>query len=132
MSIADLIALLGEKLRFDSTYDEAGEEWVLNVHLENHRNQAVRVFAQEDGGVQFARFVTNIGSASEFNERKLRTALEMNASLPHGTLAIFEGSLVMLTSLRLESDLSQAAEVVGYIVRTADTYEKLLFGLDRA
>jgi hypothetical protein len=133
MTVDELIAALGAEIKFESRYDKDNEEWVLDVHLEGGRNQEMRLFPFEDGGRQMVRFVTAIGSADNFSQQKLRSALELNASLLYGALAIFEGQVVLTDSVPLgRADTAEASDALRYIARMADAYEKMLFGLDRA
>lgn len=137
MTLDALIAALGEKIQLDSRYDEENEEWLLDVHLEGGRNQEVRVFTFEEGGVEMVRVLTSIGSADDFSVGKIRTAMEVNASLLVGALALFQGEVVLTACAPIDgTHVTDTADAIGYIIRyvtrMADTYEKLLFGLDRA
>lgn len=133
MTLDTLIADLGSKIQFDSRYDEENDEWILDVHLDGGRNQEVRLFTFEEGGVEMLRFLTSIGDAKDFSEGKLRTAMEVNASLLYGAVALFQGEVVVTACAPLQrADLTETADAVRYVTKMADTYEKLLFGLDRA
>lgn len=133
MTLAALIAALGEKVQLDSRYDEENEEWLLDVHLEGGRNQEVRLFTFEESGVEMLRFLTTIGDANDFSEGTIHTAMEVNASLLHGALALFQGRVVLTACAPLHrADSGETADAIRYLARMADTYEKLLFGLDRA
>jgi hypothetical protein len=133
VTVDELITALGSEISFESKYDQENEEWVLDVHLEGGRNQEMRLFAFEEGGRQMVRFLTGIGSASEFSSGRMRSALELNASLLYGALAIFEGNIVLTASAPLNRpDATEATDAIRYMTRMADAYEKILFGLDRA
>lgn len=133
MTVDQLIASLAKDINFESRHDQENEEWVLEVHLEGGRNQEIRLYEFEDGGRQMVRFLTTIGSAEGFSAQKLRSALELNASLLYGALAIFEGNVVLTESAPLNrTDGAEVSDAVRYMTRIADSYERMLFGLDRA
>ena len=133
MTLDSLIAALGDKIQLDSRFDDENEEWVLDVHLEGGRNQEVRLYTFDESDAQWVRIITSIGSASDFSEGRLHTAMEVNASLLYGALSLFQGHVVLTACAPLDrAHHNETADAVRYIARMADTYEKLLFGLDRA
>lgn len=133
MTLETLIASLRDKIRHEARFDADREEHILDVHLEGGRNQEVRLFTHDTENATMLRIVTSIGSADDFNEHRLRSAMEVNASLNYGSLAIFEGDVVLTANVSMgRTDIGETAEAILYMTRMADTYEKLLFGLDRS
>ena len=62
---------------------------------------------------------------------RLLRALESNAGLAHGALAVHGGELVMVDTLMLkDADPGEVEASISYLAETADRYEKILFDTD--
>jgi hypothetical protein len=131
LTVEDLINALSRELKFDSRYNSEDEEWVLDLELPAKRKQELTVRTLEEDGVQFVRFFTGVGRTEQFSQQKIITAMELNSSLLYGAIAIYEGSIVITEAVPLDRELKEIVQVVGYITRMADAYEKMLFGVDR-
>jgi len=133
VTVDELMQALARELTFASKYDEDNQEWVLDVQLEDSRGQQITLSPFEEGGRSMIRFMTQIGESKEFSPQKLVSALELNASLLYGALALYEGCMVLTETASLsQRDPSDLVDVVRYLTRMADTYEKMLFGYDRS
>jgi hypothetical protein len=61
----------------------------------------------------------------------MKSALELNARLPHGTFAIADGFLVMTDTRPLGTTTpASSAEAIAYLAAQADRYEGALSGGD--
>ena len=128
----ELVQGLCQAMACQSKHDVENEEWVLDVVLEGGRGQEITVRPFEEEEQAFVRFFTAIGKAAEFTLPKLKTALELNASLRHGAVALYEGEIVLTETASLLHPLEEITRVARYLTRMADAYEKILFGVDRA
>lgn len=103
----------------------------VRVHWEDGRHQLVALEFFEHGEGEFVRFSTRIGPVDRLDEERIFMALRVNAGLPHGALAVMHDALVMLDTQILEdADENRVQASVDYLARTADSYEKTLFGTD--
>ena len=74
---------------------------------------------------------TRIGPVADLEEERLISALRVNAGLPHGALAVVHDDLVMVEIRNLHSvDPEEMRPSIDDLARTADSYEKTLFGAD--
>ncbi len=95
------------------------------------RHQIVTLTEFKDDSEAMVRFTTRIGRASRLEEARLRAALELNFRLPHGCLAVEEDHLVMTDTRPLRTTTPKSSgDVIHYIARQADVYEKSIFGTD--
>ena len=103
----------------------------VKVTFGDGRHQVVSLEFFEFEGEELVRLYTTIGSASAMGAERLTAALRVNAGLAHGALAVKDGDLAMIDTLMLkDADSSEIEASIGYLARTADTYEKTLFGTD--
>ncbi|MBM3461797.1 MAG: YbjN domain-containing protein [Armatimonadetes bacterium] len=131
--VEDLLAALKEEISFNESYDEENEEWVLDVSIDGQRRQDITLSPFTEAGRDYIRLITVVGKTSDFSLQKLRSALELNSSLLYGALAIYQGATVLTETIAVKrTDKSEAIDIVRYLTRMADSYEKMLFGLDRA
>lgn len=96
------------------------------------RQQRVSVEVFSEGDEAFARIFTAIGDVERLSDLQVRSALSLNARLPHGALAIRDEQLVMTDTLRLRgADPDEVSRSLVFLAETADRYEKALFSTDR-
>jgi len=101
------------------------------VHFGDGRSQLVRVEVFEFQLEELVRFSSTIGSSEELSRERLLIALRANAELAHGGLAILDGELCMVDTLLIEAADSQAvAASIEYLARSADEYERVIYGTD--
>jgi hypothetical protein len=95
------------------------------------RRQLVRVEIFDSEGEALVRLSTTIGDTGRLGRERLVLALETNARLAHGALAIQSGQLCMTDTLMLENtDAGELEATIDYLSRRADEYERALFGTD--
>lgn len=95
------------------------------------RRQLVRLDIFESERETLVRLSTTIGDVGQLDRDRLVLALETNASLAHGALAIQSGQLCMTDTLMLEASTTEEIEAsIDYLSRHADEYERSLFGTD--
>ncbi len=95
------------------------------------RRQAVRADEFRDGDELMARFTTRIGKIDKLDARRLRSALELNFRLPHGCLAVDGDHLVMTDTRPLRTTTPETSgDVIDFIARQADAYEKMIYRTD--
>ena len=95
------------------------------------RSQLVELEFFEQGREQLVRLFSTIGDAGELARDRLVLALETNAQLAHGALAIRGDQLCMTDTLMVGG--SGAAEIeaaIEYLAEQADEYERSIFGTD--
>jgi hypothetical protein len=103
----------------------------VDVEIGADRHQAVHLDFFEHDGRELVRFHSTIGSTERIRSDRLSFALEVNYGLPHGSLAVKEGMLVMVDTLILnDADPAEIEATVGYLADTADYYERTMFGPD--
>jgi hypothetical protein len=103
----------------------------VKVGLAGGRHQVVSLEFFEFEQEQLVRLYSVIGEADELPPPRLALALQINARLAHGALAVKDGLLVILETLMLEeADPGEIEASVRYLAETADYYEKTLFGGD--
>jgi hypothetical protein len=118
----------------ESTCQDEGWKFLSDgIHAvwSDNRQQLVTIEFFEADGQEFARLSTRIGPIEELGEERLLMALRVNAGLPYGALAVAQQDLVMIdTHMLSDVDLEEVSASVKYLARTADSYEKSLFGTD--
>ena len=95
------------------------------------RHQLVSLEFFEFQREELVRLSTIIGRVELLSRAQLEMALESNAGLAHGALAIQNGHLCMTDTLMVMA--SGAAEIeaaIAYLARAADEYERSIFGTD--
>ncbi len=123
---------------FDRLFVEvcASREWIcqrgqVEVKLESGRRQVVQLEYFEYAGRSMVRFHTVIGSTERIRAGRLQFALEINFSLPHGSMAVEADQLVMVDTLILaDADPGEIEASLEYLATTADHYEASIFGPD--
>lgn len=105
--------------------------YALTVPQGAGRSQRVTATEFSDGGTAHVRFTSRVGPAAALDAARSRSALELNARLPHGCLAVDGDSLVLTATRPLGTTTPEtSAAVVRYLAQQADTYEKHIFGKD--
>ncbi len=132
MTAEEFVMASCKALECEVHYDTENEEWQLEIHFEGKRKQHVTLFSFEESGRSLVRCVTAVGNANDFSHAQLVTALELNESLLYGAFAIFSGKFVITACTdAVEQEVPRFVEVIRYLTRMADAYEKMVFGLDR-
>jgi hypothetical protein len=103
----------------------------VRVQLPGGRRQVVSMEFFDFESQELVRFYTLIGAAEQLSTERLALALQINARLAHGALAVRDGELIMTdTHLLKDADAAEIEASIGYLAETADYYEKMLFGTD--
>lgn len=101
------------------------------VQWEDGRKQLVRLEVFEADRQSLVRLSTTIGSIEALSRDHLLLALEANAELAHGALAVEAHQLCMTDTLMLENcDAPQIAASIGFLARRADEYELSIYRTD--
>jgi len=104
----------------------------VRVDLPGGRRQVISLEFFEFESQELVRLYTVIGPADQLPTERLAMALQINARLAHGALAVLEGELIMANTLLLQdADAPEIEASIAYLAETADYYEKTLFGTDR-
>jgi hypothetical protein len=95
------------------------------------RQQVVSLDFFEFDGSDLVRLYATIGPASALPPARLALALQVNARLAHGALAVRDDHLIMTETLMLaDADPGEIRASLDYLAETADYYEKIFFGTD--
>jgi hypothetical protein len=109
----------------------AGAGWGIDVPQPKGRKQKVYAATFKDGADPMVRYTSMIGDAGEVDDKRARMALELNAKMPHGCLAIEGGHLVVTATRPLKTTTPESSAVaVRYLAKQADTYERLIYQRD--
>ena len=104
----------------------------VRVTFGDGRHQLVQLEFFEFENEELVRLYTTIGDARELSAVRLTTALRINAELAHGALGVRYDHLIMTDTLSLvEADAGEIKGSIGYLAKTADFYEKTIFGTDQ-
>jgi hypothetical protein len=77
------------------------------------------------------RFTSKVGESAKIDGDRAKTAMELNFKMPHGCMAIDRGMLVFTDTAPFRTATPEAsAQVVRYIAKQADVYEKTIYGED--
>ena len=96
------------------------------------RQQVVSLEFFEFDGNDLVRLYTTIGSANALAQERLALALQVNARLAHGALAVRDDHLIMTETLLLaDADPGEIRASLKYLAETADYYEKIFFETDK-
>lgn len=103
----------------------------VRVQLPGGRRQVVSMEFFDFESQELVRFFTLIGESEQLSSERLALALQINARLAHGALAVRDGEFIMTdTHLLKDADSAEIEASIGYLAETADYYEKMLFGTD--
>src|SRR5262245_10730638 len=113
------------------TSEPAGQGWGIEIPQPKGRKQKVFAAQFSDGGDPMVRYTSMIGDSEKVDDKRARMALELNAKLPHGCLAIEGGHLIVTETRPLKTTTPESsAAAVKYLARQADTYERLIYASD--
>lgn len=103
----------------------------VQVRFADGRHQVVSLEFFEHEEEELVRIFTTIGRTDSLTAERLSLALSINARLAHGALAVKNDALIMTDTLMLKDAGSAEIEAsLAYLAKTADYYEKMLFGTD--
>ena len=129
MTLRELTAAIAKERGWASKPD--GARVVFVILLPGDRMQDVALSDFKEGDDPYVRFTSVIGKADALDALRMRSALELNARLPHGCLAVQDGELVMTDTRPLRTTTAKtSAQAAEYLAGLADKYEKLIFGTD--
>lgn len=104
----------------------------VHVRWPDGRHQLVALEFFEFENEELVRLYTTIGDATALAAERLALALKINARLAHGALAVKDDRLIMTDTLMLrDADPGEIEASLDYLAKTADYYEKTLFGTDQ-
>ncbi|GEM_PF-1478390 len=133
MNFERFISQVSEMASATACEEPESEETVLTLSTPGGRRQVVRANPFEEDGRSYLRFYTPIGKTADLPKQILKTAMELNASLTHGAFALFEGQVVLADTMELQgANPEEGARILGYLGRMADSFEKMVSGVDRS
>ena len=129
MTLRELVEKMCAKESWASSPSNDG--WEIVIPQPKGRKQSVFATSFKDGAESMVRYTSVIGNADSVDDRRSRTALELNSRLPHGCLAIGDGHLVVTETRPLKTTTPEtSAAAVKYLAKQADTYERLIYSGD--
>ena len=130
MTLDDLVAKMCKAETWKPVSQEGG--WEIEIPQPKGRKQKVMASPFEDGADSMVRYTSTIGDAGTVDDRRARMALELNAKMPHGCMAIENGHLVVTATRPLKTTTPESsAAAVKYLAKQADTYERLIYSADK-
>lgn len=130
MTLEDLVAKMCKAESWGLA--AAGEGWAIDIPQPKGRKQKVYAASFKEGADSMVRYTSMIGDAGTVDDRRSRMALELNAKMPHGCLAIEGGHLVVTETRPLKTTTPESSAVaVKYLAKQADTYERLIYSADQ-
>ena len=103
----------------------------VQIHGPDGRQQVVSLEFFESEGSDLVRLYSTIGSSRVLAPERLALALQVNARLAHGALAVRDDDLIITDTLILaDADPGEVSASLRYLAETADYYEKIFFGTD--
>jgi len=101
------------------------------VRFGDGRRQLVSLEFFEYEQEELVRFSSTIGPVEELSRERLLTVLRSNCELAHGGLAIQDEDLCLVDTLLIEdADVHAVAASIEYLARSADEYERVIYGTD--
>ena len=129
LSLKDLIEIICKKESWPC--EPAGDGWVVEIPQPEKRKQRVFATTFVDGTNAMVRFTSRIGDAGKIDGGRALAALELNFKMPHGSMATDRGLLVLTDTRPLRTTTPESStQVIRYIAKQADTYERMIFGSD--
>jgi len=130
MNLRELVEKICAKEGWTSTASTDG--WEIIIPQPKGRRQAVMAASFKDGTEGMVRYTSVVGDAVSIDDRRARTALELNARMPHGCLALSAGNLVVTATRPLKTTTPEtSAQAVKFLAKQADTYERLIYTGDK-
>jgi hypothetical protein len=103
----------------------------ISVPVAAGRQQSVELVEFDHDDAPMVRFISRVGDAAKLDPARCRTALELNAKFPTGSLAISDGALVMTDTRPLKTTTPESsANAVRFLASQADTYERFIYKTD--
>jgi hypothetical protein len=129
-TLDDLVAKMCKAEHWAS--ERAGIGWGFEIPQPKDRKQKVYAVIFEDNHEELVRYTSMIGPADKIDNQRSKMALELNAKMPHGCLAIEGGHLIVTATRPMKTTTPEtSAAVVKYLAKQADTYERLIFASDQ-
>ena len=100
------------------------------VLLGDGRRQLVSIEFFEYQEEELVRLWSATGPVSALSREQLATALDSNMHLAHGALAIKDDDLCLVDTLPGDADENDVAACIEFLARSADEYERVVFGTD--
>src|SRR5262245_50333933 len=130
MTLDDLVARMCKAQHWTSS--QTGPGWGIEIPQPKGRSQTVFASVFMDEGSPIVRYLSMVGDADSIDGNRSKMALELNARMPHGCLAIHSGHLVVTDTRPLNTTTPETSAVaVKYIAQQADTYERLIYSSDK-
>jgi len=131
MEFKECMTALGEELKGPYKFSDDGEEWEIEISLEEERKQIIKAYMFQEMDQDMLRIYSNVGEKKKFTDNQLISTLELNISLLYGAFALFAGDLVLTTTIPADAPREKAAAIIHYVARMADSYERMNIGLDK-
>ena len=129
MTLRDLVEKMCAAERWKNSVTTGG--WELTVPMAKDRHQAVQAAAFKDGASDMVRYTSIVGNRSALDGKRSTSALEINARMPHGCLALDGENLVITATRPLNTTTAEtSAQAIRYVAEMADRYERLIYGTD--
>lgn len=115
--------------------NEGEDEAVINMQTAGERHQVVTAQQWIYEKKRFLKFYTPVAKVGALKPAKLKQLLILNSSLVYGSFALAGDDVVLTATLDLSLPPDIAADtcinLLQKLAKTADSYEKLVFGRDR-
>jgi hypothetical protein len=131
MDFKEWMTALGTELKGPYSFSEDGEEWEIQLSVPDDRKQIIKAYMFQEMEQDILRVYSIVGERKEFSDSRLISTLELNISLLYGAFALFAGNLVLTTTIPCTTSNDQAAAIITYVARMADSYELMNIGLDK-
>lgn len=135
MEFRDLLRQAAGKLPCELSFEnyEGEDEAVVNMQLDDGRHQVLTIEPSRREGRAFLRITTPVAKATELKPQQLKQVLQLNASLLYGAFALLGDELILTDTIDRgpQDDPEVCARIMAHVARTADNYEKMVFGRDR-
>jgi len=129
MTLNELVESVSTLRGWKATHGQDGV--TLSIPQAGNRKQSVTVSEFKDESQAMVRFTTLIGKTDKLEPERMRTALKLNLRLPHGCLAVDGTQLVMTETRPLKTSTPETTgDVLEFMARQADQYEKLIYQTD--
>ena len=100
------------------------------VRCGEDRRQLVAIEFFEFDQEELVRISSVMGEVASLRRDQLAIALSSNMHLAHGAMAIQGDSLCLVDTLPSDASAEEVAACIDYLARSADEYERLVYGAD--